>query len=192
MIRTNAVIFRRFFVGDERFTTLTVPSLIRPLVDQSRLFELQPNILHRCLMFDVRRSDEIRRINRECLDHLLKIAIRTINITLRIHPLLSRLCRDLIAMLINARLKSHHLAELSLIPCPYVRHQIVECMPNVRRAIYIRNCGRDIGMFFRHRFIITQGRRSALPRPTATSPPPRTARSHRPLSAKNSSDLSRC
>ena len=121
MIRTDAIIFGRFFVRNERLAALAIPTFIGILIEQPRLFELQPNILHGGFMFYVCRADKIGRIDIQRVNHRLKIAIHTIDVGLRSYSLLGSFCGYFISMLIDPCLKTNYPAKLTLIPCPHIR-----------------------------------------------------------------------
>ena len=150
MIRTNAIIFSRFFVGDERLATLAIPTLVRTFVDIASRSKLLPNILHRANMMRVSCADKIRRRNIQLGNHVLEIAMHLINVGLRRLILTSSLSGNFIPMFIHARLETYLAAVLPLIPRPHVRQHIIHSMPNVRQTVDIRNSGSDIGVLFSH------------------------------------------
>ena len=120
MVRTNTVIFSRFFVSDERLATLAIPTLVRTFVDIASRSQLLPNILHRANVMRVSCADKIRRRDIQLGNHVLEIAMHLVDIGLWCLILASSLSSNFIAMLIHACLETYFAPVLPLIARPYV------------------------------------------------------------------------
>ena len=155
MIRTDAIIRHRFFVGHKRFTTLTVPAFVGFFINI--WLKLFPDILHRGLMTNISCPHEVSIASIHFADKIFKLSSVLINISLRLQASIARFNGDFVAMFVSPYLKLHLITQLTLVTRPNIRNQIIHGIANVRASVNVRNSGSDVKFRF-HKIIISEKR----------------------------------
>ena len=102
MIWADAVILGIFFVGHEAFAAFAIPSLIFTFINM--IAELLPNQLAATLVVFVGRTHEIRILDAERMNEILKLLCVLVNKILDRHTAIDGFLIDLAAVLIGASL----------------------------------------------------------------------------------------
>ena len=150
MIWTSTLIIFILFLSDKTFTALTIPAVITGRINM--LFQALPNFLHALNMGWVGGTDKVGIFYIEFLKKILKFGRVLVNIFLNIYLLFPSLFFNFITVFVSPSLKAHIFTLHGLIASIDISKQIILSMPNMRSAVNIRDCRRNIN-FLRHEIL---------------------------------------
>ncbi|MNR48887.1 hypothetical protein D3C85_1681770 [compost metagenome] len=95
-------------------------------------------------MMGVGRTNKISIACANLLHEKFKVTIHTIRVCLGVEAIFSSFGSNFITMFIGTDLKTHIMPVLLLVARPNISKKIIECIANMRRAVNVRNGGRDV------------------------------------------------